>query len=235
VPAGRSESRARQGPAVTPLPPLAPDPSSPAPVFFRGHRAVRRRHKPYTRSSRTTPEKRRASSRPRGERSSLRTPSSRAIRGARLRRHGPSLRGVGEIRGLTRELAAGLLTGQPLLLVREDISEIHLDPAERRREREAIRPRIEARREVDDRVGTVLHPTEDHLVENRCPHDERPRHPARSAQGAEDLLAAFARERPRVRVAEQRVGPLSPWPGTWPPRARCRIRARSNGSWLVPP
>src|SRR6185312_7848506 len=67
----------------------------------------------------------------------------------------PSLRAIGEIKREAFEPAIGTLLGKLLVLDVDDGGKIDLDPAQRLRQLQAVRPGVEAGAEIEDGVGPL--------------------------------------------------------------------------------
>ena len=118
----------------------------------------------------------------------------------------PPRRRVGQVESDPLESTTGLLAGESFLLVREEIGKVDFDPPESRGQVHAIRSRVEARREVHDRVGALRDALPDEPVEEIRPRDPRPRVAGRQRLG--DPQTARSREPAGEGIAEERVRPV---------------------------
>jgi hypothetical protein len=82
--------------------------------------------------------------------------------------------------------------GQQFALVLEDFGKIHLDPAQRGRQRHPVGPRVEARRQIHYGIQAARHFVGNHPIEQDGSDDERPVAPGDIGGGLDDALAAFA-------------------------------------------
>src|SRR4029078_6785417 len=104
--------------------------------------------------------------------------------------------------------ASWLLAGEYFLLVREELRQIDLDPAQRRRELHAIRPRVEPGGEIEYRINARAETARDVLIEEIRAHHPGPSVALVHGHRRPDLLAALTRQPPRQWIMEERVAPL---------------------------
>src|SRR5689334_17913706 len=95
-------------------------------------------------------------------------------RGADLREKRAAPGDVGEIHRNALENAARVLSRERLLLIREQLRQVDLDPAQGRRQRHAIGARVEAGRDVEYCINSRRQLALDVLIEDVRPHHPRP-------------------------------------------------------------
>src|SRR5207244_1432618 len=125
-----------------------------------------------------------------------------------LREERASTRDVRKVHRNALEDAARSLTGENLLLVGEQLREVYLDPAQRRRDGHAIRPRVESRRKVENCINTGRELPLYVLVEDERPHHPRPCVFCMHGHGGRDLLPTLACQPPRKGITKERVATL---------------------------
>ncbi len=116
--------------------------------------------------------------------------------------------GVGEIEADALERATRRSVAEHLLLVVEDLRQIDLDPAQRGRQVQPVRPRVEAGGEVQHEVAPFVHLPGDDAIEEIGARDKRPGVVVGKRYRRRDALPAIAGERARERIAEDGVGPF---------------------------
>jgi hypothetical protein len=116
---------------------------------------------------------------------------------------------VGQIETHALERAPGARIAQNLFLVAENLRQIDLHPPQRRREIHSVGTRIESRGKIQDEIGAGGDELRDVPIEEIRARGPGPRVLLPDRQRIGDLLSTLAGQRPGVRIAEHRVGPLA--------------------------
>jgi hypothetical protein len=114
---------------------------------------------------------------------------------------------VGKIERHAFEQTHRLFIAENFRLVRQDVGKVHFNPTKRRRQLHPVRPRVQTCGQVDDQINSLLNLFFDQRIEEIGARRLRPIDPdERKRLG--DLLAAFARQTARKRIAKHRVRPV---------------------------
>ena len=138
-------------------------------------------------------------------------------------------RRVGEVDRLADQRAGRLLGGEQALLLVDEGGQVRLDPGQRARQRQPVRPRVEASGQVQHPVAALGDRLQHQIVDQLRARDRRPaRGGGARRRGGDGLARARPPAAPRTDPGTARPGARSHARGRRRPSARCRRRVRRS-------